>query len=66
MSDMPADWYMPGTNGGERCYWITREGVIMVAMWIDGKVATQAKVEIAQIVSAWYRGEIFRAVPRLP
>jgi hypothetical protein len=59
MSDMPADWYMPGTNGGERCYWITREGVIMVAMWIDGKVATQAKVEIAQIVSAWYRGEIF-------
>ena len=31
----------------------------MLAMSSDGKVATQAKVEISQIVVAWYRGEIF-------
>jgi hypothetical protein len=52
---------MPITyDNGEPGYLLTREGVVMVAVWSDGKVATQAKVEIAQIVSAWYRGEIFR------
>lgn len=55
----PQDWFVPGTDSGERCYWITREGVIMLAMSMDGKVATDAKVEIAQIVGAWYRGEMF-------
>ena len=59
MSDTPADWFMPGTDGGERCYWITREGVVMLAVWSDGEVATKARVEIANIVAAWYRGEIF-------
>jgi hypothetical protein len=56
MTDIPADWFKPGTDG---CYWITREGVIMLAMSMDGEVMTKAKVEIAQIVGAWYRGEIF-------
>jgi hypothetical protein len=57
---IPADWYMPITyDNGEPGYLLTREGVVMVAMWSDGRVATQAKVEIAQIISGWYRGEIF-------
>jgi hypothetical protein len=55
----PADWFMPGTDSGERCYWLTREGVVMVVMVADGKKATSAKVEVSQIVTAWYRGEIF-------
>jgi hypothetical protein len=59
MTDIPADWFMPGTDNGERCYWLTRDGIVFLTMSADGKVATQAKVEIAQIVTAWYRGEIF-------
>jgi hypothetical protein len=53
----PRDWYLPGN--GEPVYWISREGAIMLAMTADGKVATDAKVEIAQIVTAWFRGEFF-------
>jgi hypothetical protein len=59
MSDDPKDWFRPVT--GERGYWVTREGIIFFAMGTDGEVATEAKVEIANIVAAWYRGEL---VPR--
>jgi hypothetical protein len=64
MTDNPKDWFMRGTDNGERCYWITREGVVMLVVWCDGEVATRARVEIANIVAAWYRGEFFRAVRR--
>jgi hypothetical protein len=60
VSDNPKDWYTPTTlDDGEPAYWITREGVIFYAMKTDGEVATRAQVEIANIVAAWYRGEIF-------
>ena len=59
MTDTPADWFRSGTDNGERCYWVTREGIVFFAMLTDGKVTTQAKVEIAQIVTAWFRGEFF-------
>jgi hypothetical protein len=56
----PKDWCTPATfDNGEHGYWLTREGVIFFAMKADGKVATQAQAEIANIVAAWYRGEIF-------
>jgi hypothetical protein len=56
------EWYTPATfDNGERGYWITREGIIFYAMKTDGKVATDAQVEIAKIVTAWYSGEI---IPR--
>ena len=56
----PKDWYTPATfDNGESGYWMTREGVIFYAMKTDGRVAVQAQVEIANIVTAWYRGEIF-------
>jgi hypothetical protein len=59
MSNDPRDWYTPTTfDDGEQGYWLTREGVIFYAMKTDGKVATDAQVEIARIVAAWYRGEI--------
>jgi len=59
MSNDPGDWYRPTTlDDGEPAYWVTREGVIFYAMKTDGKVATQAQMEIATIVAAWYRGEI--------
>jgi len=49
---------MPATIDGERAYWLTREGVIFMTMKTDGKVAMRAQVEIAEIVAAWYRGQI--------
>jgi len=56
----PRDWYRPmNYDGGEPGYWVTREGIVFFAMSTDGEVATQAKVEIAQIVTAWFRGEFF-------
>jgi hypothetical protein len=58
MSD-PKDWYTPTTIDGEPAYLLTREGVIFYAMKTDGDVATRAQVEIANIVAAWYRSEIF-------
>jgi len=60
MTDGPKDWCTPATfDSGERGYWLTREGVVFYAMKADGDVATKAQAEIAQIVTAWYRGEIF-------
>src|SRR5947209_6399343 len=58
-TDQPQDWFK--SVDGEHAYWVTREGIIFFAMKADGDVATRAQVEIAQIVVAWYRGEI---VPR--
>jgi hypothetical protein len=55
----PRDWYTPTTIDGEPAYWMTREGVIFYTIKTDGDVATRAQVEIANIVTAWYRGEIF-------
>jgi hypothetical protein len=57
MTTEPKDWFKP--VDGERAYWVTREGIIFFAMKTDGDVASRAQVEIAQIVVAWYRGEIF-------
>jgi hypothetical protein len=60
MSDNPRDWFTSTTfDNGEPGYWLTREGIIFFAIKTDGDVATRAQAEIAQIVSAWYRGEIF-------
>jgi hypothetical protein len=60
VSDDPRDWYKPTTTDDEpTAYWVTREGVIFYAMKTDGEVATRAQVEIANIVAAWHRGEIF-------
>jgi hypothetical protein len=63
----PRDWYRPTTDNGEPAYLITREGVVLLAMGTDGNVAMDARVEIANIVTAWYRGEIFprRAAPTI-
>jgi hypothetical protein len=44
---------------GEDAYWLTQEHVIFFTMKADGEVATRAQAEIAKIVAAWYRGEIF-------
>jgi hypothetical protein len=59
VSNDPRDWYTPTTHEGEPAYWMTREGVVFFTMKSDGKVAMQGQVEIANIVAAWYRGEIF-------
>jgi hypothetical protein len=59
IDDAPKDWFIPTTfDNGERGYSLTREGVIFFAMKTDGDVASRMQVEIAQIVTAWYRGEI--------
>jgi hypothetical protein len=65
MSDNPNDWYMPTTIDDEPAYLVTREGIVFFTMKSDGKVPAQAQAEIAQIVTAWWRGEIFprRAAP---
>jgi hypothetical protein len=55
----PRDWFRPTIDNGEEAYLVTREGVIMLVVWMDGEVPTRARVEIANIVAAWYRGEIF-------
>jgi hypothetical protein len=59
VSDDPRDWYKLTTANGEPAYLITREGAVFYVMKADGKVPAQAQVEIANIVAAWYRGEIF-------
>jgi hypothetical protein len=59
MSDDRSDWFRPTTIDGEPAYLMTREGVVFYTMKTDGKVATQGQVEIANIVAAWWRGEIF-------
>jgi hypothetical protein len=56
-TDNPSDWFRPFDNG-EPGYWITREGIIFFAMKTEGRVATQAQIEIVAIVTAWYRGQI--------
>jgi len=56
--DEPKDWFRPTTIDGEHAYLVTREGIIFFAMKTDGDVASRAQVEIAQIVTAWYRGQI--------
>jgi hypothetical protein len=45
----------------ERGYLISQQGVVFLAMVSDGNVPNQAKVEIAEIVTAWWFGRI---VPR--
>jgi hypothetical protein len=45
----------------EREYWLTREGVIFITMVAEGDVANRARVEITQIVAAWWHGQ---TVPR--
>ena len=59
MTDNPKDWHKPTIIDCEPAYLISREGIVFFTMKTDGRVATQAQVEIAQIVAAWYRGEIF-------
>jgi len=60
MTDDPRDWATPTTfDNGERGYWLNREQVIFYTMKTDGEVATDAQAEIARIVGAWHRGEIF-------
>jgi hypothetical protein len=44
-----------------RHYLISQQGVVFLAMVSDGNVPNQAKVEIAEIVTAWWYGRI---VPR--
>jgi hypothetical protein len=58
-NDRPKDWFRPTTIDGEPAYLLTREGIVFFSVKSDGKVATQAQAEIAQIVAAWWRGEIF-------
>jgi hypothetical protein len=48
-------------DSAERSYLLTLQGVVFLAMVSDGNVANQAKVEIAEIVRAWWHGRI---VPR--
>jgi len=50
---------MRNPSDGEREYWLNREQVIFMTMKADGNVATDAQAEIARIVGAWHRGEIF-------
>ena len=57
--DRPSDWFRPTTIEGEPAYLVTREGVVFYTMKADGKVAMQGQVEIANIVVAWWHGEIF-------
>jgi hypothetical protein len=57
--DRPEDWFRPTTIEGEPGYLVTREGIVFYTMKADGKIATQGQVEIANIVAAWWRGEIF-------
>src|SRR5262249_58480759 len=57
--DRPSDWFRPTTIDGEPAYLVTREGIVFFSVKSDGKVATQAQAEIAQIVAAWWRGKIF-------
>ena len=45
-------------DSNEHGYLLTREGVILIAMVMDGDVAMRARVEIANIVAAWWRGQI--------
>jgi hypothetical protein len=59
MSDDPRDWYKPTTIDDEPAYLVTREGIVFFTMKSDGEVPAQAQAEIAQIVTAWWRGEIF-------
>ena len=59
MSNDPRDWYTPTTlEDGSPAYWMSREGVIFYSIKSDGKVATDAQMEMTYIVAAWYRGEI--------
>ena len=48
-------------DSNERSYLISQQGVVFLAMVSDGNVPNQAKVEIAEIVTAWWFGRI---VPR--
>jgi hypothetical protein len=45
----------------QRVYWLTREGVILITIIAEGNVPMRARVEIAQLVAAWWRG---RLLPR--
>ena len=55
----PRDWYQPAVDAsGQRHYWISREGVILLVETADGDVAMRGKVEIAQVVEAWFRGQL--------
>jgi hypothetical protein len=46
-------------DSAERSYWLTRKHVIFITMAMDGDVANEAKVEITEIVAAWWQGRLF-------
>ena len=47
-------------------YLLTLQGVVLVTMAMDGDVANQAKVEIAELVTAWWHGQRLLPAPRKP
>jgi hypothetical protein len=57
MTDTPKDWYRRDRSG--QMYWVTREGIVLLAMTADGQVAMHARIEIAQIITAWWDGRLF-------